>query len=503
MVYGFVIQGKAQNIDVLKTFMIFIKHQQESRQAVSNLYIASDFAAMFLGSGMTLNCSQPTTKALLDAFSKDMFNFSTMRPVNSLNTPTNVSIHFTLYGILDVDEKAQILDTLIWLTMKWQIEFLSWDPVECGTSSITLPRKMFWLPDVIIDEFVDENNAPETFYVSVSHTGEVADSMPVEVVSSCTLDIYEFPFDSQNCSYTFRSWIHNADEIQLSFGEHVEDMLNMSKNVMVTKGEWELQDMGAFEHASANTGEITRYQLTYSIVLRRQSTMYVVNLLLPSFFLMTVDLVSFVLPPQNVDRSAFKMTLILGYTVFLLLMNELLPVTGNTIPLINVFFSLCLALMVGSLLETILITNMMCGSIRDLPLPNWLRVLFLKYFALLVCMGKMNSNSTSSQNQESCGQEPPVSCKGGHLGTREAEDSPTTDPSLMELKRLGEELQAIQTHLEKPDTVDQNAEDWMHIGLVIDRFIFWGYIFFYTISLVTILVKWTTIYSGAHHDEDH
>ena len=63
--------------------------------------------------------------------------------------------------------------------------------------------------------------------------------------------------------------------------------------------------------------------------------MYVVNLIIPSFFLITVDLFSFVLPPQNIDRSAFKMTLILGYTVFLLLMNELLPVTGNTIPLIS------------------------------------------------------------------------------------------------------------------------------------------------------------------------
>ena len=60
-----------------------------------------------------------------------------------------------------------------------------------------------------------------------------------------------------------------------------------------------------------------------------------VNLIIPSSFLVTVDLFSFLLPAQSVDRSAFKMTLILGYTVFLLLMNDLLPVTGNTIPLIS------------------------------------------------------------------------------------------------------------------------------------------------------------------------
>ena len=71
------------------------------------------------------------------------------------------------------------------------------------------------------------------------------------------------------------------------------------------------------------------------IRVRRRATMYVVNLLIPSCFLITVDLFSFLLPPQSVDRSSFKMTLILGYTVFLLIMNDLLPITGNTIPLIS------------------------------------------------------------------------------------------------------------------------------------------------------------------------
>ncbi|XP_039462445.1 5-hydroxytryptamine receptor 3C-like isoform X2 [Oreochromis aureus] len=47
-----------------------------------------------------------------------------------------------------------------------------------------------------------------------------------------------------------------------------------------------------------------------------------------------VDLFSFMLPPQSVDRSSFKMTLILGYTVFLLIMNDLLPITGETTPFI-------------------------------------------------------------------------------------------------------------------------------------------------------------------------
>lgn len=67
------------------------------------------------------------------------------------------------------------------------------------------------------------------------------------------------------------------------------------------------------------------------------------NLILPSIFLVTLDVFSFLLPPHSVDRSAFKMTLILGYTVFLLLMNDLLPVTGNEMPLLSNCYTLRLA----------------------------------------------------------------------------------------------------------------------------------------------------------------
>lgn len=63
--------------------------------------------------------------------------------------------------------------------------------------------------------------------------------------------------------------------------------------------------------------------------------LYIVNLLIPSSFLVTLDLFSFLLPPESVDRSAFEMTLILGYTVFLLLMNDLLPDTGHETPLLS------------------------------------------------------------------------------------------------------------------------------------------------------------------------
>lgn len=71
------------------------------------------------------------------------------------------------------------------------------------------------------------------------------------------------------------------------------------------------------------------------LFLKREASLYVVNLLVPSCFLSLLDLFSFFLPPENVDRSAFKMTLILGYTVFLLITNDLLPDSASHAALIS------------------------------------------------------------------------------------------------------------------------------------------------------------------------
>ncbi|XP_078116044.1 5-hydroxytryptamine receptor 3C-like [Sander vitreus] len=332
-----------------------------------------------------LNCSQPNQPALLEALTP-VFNLSSIRPVMNMTACTNITIYFTMYAILGVDEKAQLLLTYLWLTCWWMNEFVSWDPIKCGTNMISLPREKFWVPDIVINEFMDENTAPFVPFVYLYSDGLVHDAQPVRVVSSCNLDIYTFPFDVQNCTMTFSSYIHLAMDIKIFLGKNPEDITEYSKKVMTTMGEWELLDITTHKDSHGLNDSDYTDELSFHIRIRRRATLYVVNLLIPSCFLITVDLFSFLLPPQTVDRSTFKMTLILGYTVFLLIMNDLLPVTGNTIPLINVFFSVCLALMVTSLLETILITNLLCGSADFSPVPRWIQVLFLQILGRLICL---------------------------------------------------------------------------------------------------------------------
>uniref|UniRef100_A0A4W5L148 Neurotransmitter-gated ion-channel ligand-binding domain-containing protein n=1 Tax=Hucho hucho TaxID=62062 RepID=A0A4W5L148_9TELE len=283
---------------------------------------------------------------------------------------------------------------------------------------------------------MDENRAPIIPYVYIKHTGKVLDANPVRVVSSCNLEIYTFPFDVQNCTFTFRSYIH---------------------------------------HGKTST-QPPRSPL--KVVIH-----HCVSKLC---FLITVDLFSFLLPPQNVDRSSFKMTLILGYSVFLLIVNDLLPVTGSTIPLINVFFAICLALMVASLLETILITNLLVGSSNFHPVPGWVRVLVLRFMGTLVWLPQKSREDKIILNPVAGGT-PDLITPGIYNYTDFQAISRSFLPS--------NELQSIRLQVAQHVDGNQISQDWMQVGYILDRLLFGIYCIFITFSFIVILSIWSNSYN--------
>lgn len=80
---------------------------------------------------------------------------------------------------------------------------------------------------------------------------------------------------------------------------------------------------------------IPKFLSWFQVVIRRRPLFYAVSLLLPSIFLMVVDIVGFCLPPDSGERVSFKITLLLGYSVFLIIVSDTLPATAIGTPLIG------------------------------------------------------------------------------------------------------------------------------------------------------------------------
>ncbi|KYO42650.1 5-hydroxytryptamine receptor 3A [Alligator mississippiensis] len=458
------------------------------------------------GKNRTLDTAKPAllqlSEHLLTHYNKGV------RPVRDWRTTTNVAIDVMVYAILNVDEKNQVLTTYIWYRQHWIDEFLKWDPEDFDNiTQVSLPTESIWVPDILINEFVDVGKSPDIPYVYVLHQGEVQNLKPIQVVTACSLDIYNFPFDVQNCSLTFTSWLHNIQDINLSLWRH-PDQVKFDRSVFLNQGEWELLCVLSHFREFSVQGSDSYPEMKFYVVIRRRPLFYAVSLLLPSIFLMVMDIVGFYLPPDCGERVSFKITLLLGYSVFLIIVSDTLPATAIGTPLIGIYFIVCMALLVLSLTETILIVRLVHKQDLQPHVPDWVKWLVLdRATVLLCCRDRKQFSPMWAQSAESTRhlESNDSSTKLNHYSgetPQEYEGAGGTRPMLTTLARgespammhsILQEIISIRHFLEKRDASRAIACEWLQVGYVLDALLFRAYlvaVLAYSVTLGTLWSIW-------------
>ncbi|XP_049631558.1 5-hydroxytryptamine receptor 3C-like [Suncus etruscus] len=432
------------------------------------------------GDMFTINCSGFDQHGVDPAAFQAVFDRKAFRPILNISIPTRVNISFTLSAILEVDAQLQQMTSFLWLNMIWDNPFIRWNPKDCGgIRKLSMATENLWLPDIFIEEFMDIDQTPRELLAYVNSEGRIKYDKPMRVTSICNLDIFYFPFDEQNCTLTFSSFMYTVEHMVLGMEKEVQEISSTSQNLIRSKGAWVLLSI----HQRAirmNVGPHQYDQIRFYVAIRRRPSLYVVNLLVPSGFLVAIDALSFYLPAENENRAPFKITLLLGYNVFLLMMNDLLPDTGT--PLISVYFSLCLSLMVVSLLETIFITYLLhLANTQPPPMPPWL------YYMLLYCTSPWKGCPSASQKINRDLDIPPshlpdvkepVEMMGKEARPREAE----LNGNVGSMKAQQED-EAQKRHL---------VNLWVLFSHMMDTLLFRLYLIFMITSVITVIVLWTT-----------
>ncbi|CDQ92168.1 unnamed protein product, partial [Oncorhynchus mykiss] len=384
-----------------------------------------------------------------------------VRPVQNWTRPTLIHIDLILQSVLDVDGKTQQVTTSIWYRQIWTDEFLVWDPEEFdGITEISLSSDAIWVPDLIISEFVDVGESPAIPYVYVNSSGMVKNNKPIQVVSACDLELYAFPFDKQNCTLTFRSWLHSVTEVNLTLWRSAEEIANDQKSFM-DDGEWELLSVPSrYWHLRLDDRDYAHIQFNNRrVLIRRRPLLYVVSLLIPSIFLMVVDVISFYLPPNSGTRITFKTSILLGYTVFRVnLMNEM-PATAIRTPLIGVFFAVCMALLVLNLSISIFVVKLLHHNEKEVKEIN-------KHLA--------------------GGYEFDLAPEEDLLSLSELQESAPR------LERLLQEVVALRLYLQEGESDDLAQADWVALCCKVDILLFRVYLFILVVYASTLLLLWAS-----------
>ncbi|XP_016312674.1 5-hydroxytryptamine receptor 3A [Sinocyclocheilus anshuiensis] len=417
-------------------------------------YLASVGSASAAG-----NCSY---KALLEhlGLGNDDIQMTSLRPVFKWKTPTFLFLDLFVTSITEVNEKAQSLSTQVTILHGWVNEFTVWNPDDfCGITLCSVKKDMVWTPDISITESIKTEFATmENQYVQLQNQGAVVTSNTFAVTTACKMNLHQFPFDVQSCTFTLQSPIHSSKELVISPFSDASFLTLSSKKAFQTQGEWELLSINTSKANVTTLGE-PQDQLIYKITVKRRPLLYVINFLMPVFYFLILDLASFFMDSAGGEKLGFKVTLLLSISVLLLLLQDMLPSTASDIPLIGVYCVVIFTLMGISVLETILVNFLIAKGNRTISVKP------------------MESSSALSDAVKDT-KSPPDSETDRHEERLYALDL---------LKQILVELQAAATHQNQQE---RKCLSWTRVATIVDLIFNFLYVTTVIVFLIMLFKAW-------------
>ncbi|XP_062864547.1 neuronal acetylcholine receptor subunit alpha-9 [Trichomycterus rosablanca] len=330
-----------------------------------------------------------------------MENYSkALRPIEDTDEALNVTLQITLSQIKDMDEKNQVLTTYLWVRQVWHDPYLRWDKDEYdGLEVIRIPSDLVWRPDIVLYNNADEEDSsgPPDTNVVLRYTGEITWDAPAITKSTCVVDVSYFPFDSQQCKLTFGSWTYNGNQVDINMGGmEGGDLSDFVENV-----EWECHGMPAVRNVIMYGCCSDPYpDITYTVLLKRRSSFYIYNLLLPCFLISFLAPLGFYLPADSGEKVSLGVTVLLALTVFQMMVAESMP-PSESVPLIGKYYIATMTMITASTSLTIFIMNIhFCGADAK-PVPHWAKVLIIDYMAKIFFVYEVGENCTTSGSERS------------------------------------------------------------------------------------------------------
>ena len=227
-----------------------------------------------------ITCSTITERQLHEYL---LMNYSTTsRPVREIGHSITVGVGVKLVQLFGLSESEQHINSKFWLTLSWVDNFLKWNPQKWGMINNTrLNHEDIWTPDIHIIEEITTNIVPAISEhktpIIVDASGTILWYVPVNLKSSCTVNVDRFPFDVQICNFTFMSWSHDSREIDLKI--LYDPVLS---NVYINSTEWTIIDFKMKRKAYKFICCPNEYaHVIASLTIERKPAYYISNIVIP------------------------------------------------------------------------------------------------------------------------------------------------------------------------------------------------------------------------------
>lgn len=436
-------------------------------------------------------------------------NYNTyVRPRHDPHQTVVIDLELNLKHLIKLDEHTEVLTASVAIGTSWDDDYLIWNPDDYDdVKRLTLAPWQIWHPDLGIDNSVENffMDDLDRFYAKLLNTGRVHWWTAGVTQTSCHVDGTHFPFDWQECDVVIKSW---------AFSRQFVDLQNASNSVRLDGFRddpiWRLLATRVENHDliyETDKNEVFA-EIHYKLHFERKPEYYVLNIICPCCLLVIVSLLVYCVPP-DADRLSLSVTVLLAFSVFQFVVNDLTPASSDTTPVVGLFVLVTMSLSAVSVIMSIF--SVRVNSITS-PLPSWVRAVAFGIVARLMRVSvpdrpeptavlddgdPATANSAAARvvyvpadrtsTLRSVASLPPY--KRPHLSVNSTPEHAAADfsncgrstqadcCSRCQLKtpveKLLQELRKITNRQRSREAEEEMAEEWRTMAIILDRLLFW------------------------------
>ena len=290
--------------------------------------------------GASTALSGPSYNHVKDLYTDLLQNYDTrIRPRIQVSDPVNVSISFSLTGILSFDTASQILIVWGYFQMSWMDEMMAWNPyLYNGIAMTKFPIRQIWTPTLLIASSIDGvneiNNAADKLIVAAN--GYVVWSPEGTYKVYCDVNIKFYPFDNQNCEILVYISDALASEVDL-----VDPNADVNYDYLRKNSAWKLVRIRWEKKILSG---VAMFSIFIELERRRDFILY--TIIAPLVLLSVLNVGVFIVPVDSGEKGSIAVTIFLSYGVFISTISDELPHNSLNISYVLIYILLLLLLSV-------------------------------------------------------------------------------------------------------------------------------------------------------------
>ncbi|XP_041480341.1 acetylcholine receptor subunit alpha-like 2 [Lytechinus variegatus] len=183
-----------------------------------------------------------------------------------------VDMAMTLIKLRGLDIFKGTINMNVWLAVNWIDPRLSWNPADYGNiHEIHIRPSEIWVPDISLYDSDSplHDLVTEALAIIVSFGG-IYNYPPLQLETTCTMDLKDYPYDQHECSMKFGSWSYSNTTITV---HPIFDTIDLSETNPDDHPIWEIVDSKVTREAFAYQCCPASYDsVTFSVLVRRRET---------------------------------------------------------------------------------------------------------------------------------------------------------------------------------------------------------------------------------------